>query len=219
MPNPKHDFSQDSWSRDHSDNQASHYGGDHYGSDSYNADGGGTGILSSTLRNVGILVVACMAGLFFLDFSGEPQAGTNAAQQQPAQAANVQSAGYGGAASEMRLRANAYGSFLVKGEINGTEILFLVDTGASKVSLAPQDAERIGFRPHQLDFTERFHSANGIIRGAPVTLPRLRIGQIEMYDVEASVQETPMQVSLLGMTFLSRLESYEVQGDRMTLAW
>jgi len=183
-----------------------------------------TGILATTLRNVAILVVLCLTALFFIDFSSTPQTEQRPGQRQnsgpdEAQTPGDGSAALSGPASELQLRANAAGNFVVKGEINGTEIFFLVDTGASKVALAPQDAQRIGFRDHQLDFSERFNTANGTIRGAPVSLPRLRIGRIEMFDVEASVHETPMRISLLGMTFLSRLDSYEVQGDKMTMAW
>jgi aspartyl protease family protein len=175
------------------------------------------GILASTLRNVAILAVICLSVLFFMDFSSGPQAGQQSGLDK-AQTPDNGSA-FSGPASELQLRANAAGNFIVKGEINGTTILFIVDTGASKVSLSPQDAQRIGFRDHQLDFTEQFSTANGIVRGAPVTLRRLRIGRIEMYDVEASVHDSPMRISLLGMTFLSRLDSYEVQGDKMTMAW
>jgi len=192
--------------------------------ESYNAAHANTGILSSTLRNVGIISVLCLGGFFLLDFVNTSLEGTQIASQQPVAAPATSQPSVGQAAalppiSEMELQANAYGNFVVAGRIDGTEILFLVDTGASKVSLAPQDAERLGLRANQLDFSERFHSANGIVRGAPVVLPHLRIGDIEMYDVEASVQESPMQISLLGMTFLSRLEGYEVKGNRLTLLW
>jgi len=191
--------------------------------ENYNAAHANTGILSAILRNVVIVAVLCLGGVFAMEFIGSLRDEVQTADRQQQVVAppsnSVQTAAAVSGVSEMELRANAYGSFLVNGRIDGTEILFLVDTGASKVSLAPQDAERLGFRANQLDFTESFHSANGIVRGAPVVLPHLRIGDIEMYDVEASVQESPMQVSLLGMTFLSRLESYQVQGDRMTLAW
>lgn len=191
----------------------------------YNDSHAGTGILSATLRNVGILAILCMGGLFLLNSIGDTADSPRTAEKQPiivtpATSANSgQSTAYLSATSEMQVRANAYGNFVVTGRIDGTKILFLVDTGATKVSLAPQDAERLGLRANQLDFTETFHSANGIVRGAPVVLPHLRIGDIDMYDVEASVQESPMQISLLGMTFLSRLEGYEVKGDRLTLLW
>ncbi|HMB77868.1 MAG TPA: TIGR02281 family clan AA aspartic protease [Kiloniellaceae bacterium] len=189
----------------------------------YNAAHASSDILSSTLRNVGVLAVLCLGGFFAIEFISGLQDRPQSVAQQPAAATapvvSGQTAAYAASVSEMELRANPYGSFLVEGRVDGTEILFLVDTGASKVSLAPQDAERLGFRANQLDFTESFHTANGIVRGAPVVIPHLRVGDIDMYDVEASVQESPMQVSLLGMTFLSRLEGYEVKGNRMTLSW
>jgi GMP synthase-like glutamine amidotransferase len=59
----------------------------------------------------------------------------------------------------------------------------------------------------------------GEVRAAPVTLRSLRIGQLELYDLPASVGESPGSLSLLGMTFLKRFESYEVRGDTLILSW
>ena len=57
------------------------------------------------------------------------------------------------------------------------------------------------------------------MRAAPVTLRSLRIGELELYDLPASVGEQPGSLSLLGMTFLNRFESYEVRGDTLILSW
>jgi aspartyl protease family protein len=58
-----------------------------------------------------------------------------------------------------------------------------------------------------------------VVHAAPVTLRSLRVGQLELYDLPASVGEAPGSLSLLGMSFLKRLESYEVRGDRLILSW
>jgi aspartyl protease family protein len=96
---------------------------------------------------------------------------------------------------------------------------FLVDTGASHVVLSLEDARRLGFTPDHLRFTQKFQSANGTVRAAPVALRELRIGQLRLFDLEASVNGGPLPISLLGMSFLQRLSSYEVARGRLILRW
>ena len=114
-------------------------------------------------------------------------------------------------------RANAQGHFVVEADVDGTRVRFLVDTGASDVSLSPADAERLGFDLAGLDYTRRYRTANGMIRGAPVRLSRVVIGPIGLDDVRASVNQAPMKHSLLGMSFLERLSGYEVAHQTLTL--
>lgn len=121
--------------------------------------------------------------------------------------------------NRLTIPADPRGHFLVDAEVNGTTITFLVDTGASSVVLSPQDARRVGLGPERLRFTERFGTANGTVRAAPVELREIRIGQLAQRYVPASVNEAPMGISLLGMTFLSRLESWSVEGGRLALYW
>ena len=116
------------------------------------------------------------------------------------------------------IQAGAGGHFVVEAVVNGAPITFLVDTGASSVVLTMEDAERLGFRPESLRFTQRFASANGEVRAAPVVLRELRIGQFSVFDMPASVNERP-RVSLLGMSFLERLHGYGVEDGRLILRW
>ena len=74
-------------------------------------------------------------------------------------------------------------------------------------------------RPTELHFTQKFQSANGTVRAAPVALRELRIGQLRLFDLEASVNGGPLPISLLGMSFLQRLSSYEVARGRLILRW
>jgi clan AA aspartic protease (TIGR02281 family) len=120
---------------------------------------------------------------------------------------------------EYVIDAGAGGHFLVEAVVNGAPVTFLVDTGASDVVLTMTDAEHLGFRPENLRFTQRFASANGEVRGAPVVLRELRIGQFSLFDMPASVNEAPLRVSLLGMTFLKRLNGYSVEDGRLILRW
>ncbi len=117
------------------------------------------------------------------------------------------------------LEAGAHGRFTVAAWVDGTDIDFVVDTGASAVVLSPDDASRLDLHPSNLDYDTVFSTANGEVRAAMVTLRELRIGPIELDDVEAAVFQSPMGMSLLGMTALDRLRSYEVQGNRMILRW
>ena len=111
------------------------------------------------------------------------------------------------------------GHYVVEAMVNGTPVDFLVDTGASHVVLAPADAARLGIRPAQLRFTGRAETANGTVGLAPVTLRELRIGQLSRHGVAAVVNEAPMGISLLGMSFLDGLEGWEARGDRLLLYW
>jgi clan AA aspartic protease (TIGR02281 family) len=120
---------------------------------------------------------------------------------------------------EQIIEAGPHGHFLVEASVNGVPIDFMVDTGASEIVLSPQDAMQLGFTPGSLSFTQEFESANGTVRGAPVELRELRIGQYQLFDVAASVNETAMPISLLGMSFLRRLSSYEVADGRLILRW
>jgi clan AA aspartic protease (TIGR02281 family) len=120
---------------------------------------------------------------------------------------------------EYVIEPGAGGHYVVEAVVNGAPITFLVDTGASSIVLTMDDAARLGFRPETLRFTQRFVTANGEVRGAPVTLRELRIGQFSLYDVPASVNEAPLSVSLLGMSFLRRLDGYAVEDGRLVLRW
>jgi clan AA aspartic protease (TIGR02281 family) len=120
---------------------------------------------------------------------------------------------------EQIIVAGPGGHFLLKAVVNGVPINFMVDTGASHVVLTIPDARRIGFTANDLEFTQEFESANGTVRAAPVKLRELRIGQFTVYGLEASVNGGPLPISLLGMSFLQRLRSYEVADGRLILRW
>jgi clan AA aspartic protease (TIGR02281 family) len=120
---------------------------------------------------------------------------------------------------EYVVEAGPGGHYLVEALVNGAPVTFLVDTGASDVVLILDDARRIGLEPRALAFTQRFSTANGEVRGAPVVLREIRIGQLYLYDVTASVNEAPLEVSLLGMSFLEQLSGYQVERGRLILRW
>jgi aspartyl protease family protein len=118
----------------------------------------------------------------------------------------------------VRLRKHPSGHFLARGTVNGAPMSLLVDTGASTVVLKPADAERAGIDLGALNFSTPVNTANGTTFAAPVRLRSLAIGDIVLDDVEALVSKPgTLNESLLGMSFLRRLRSYEFSGDFLTL--
>ena len=118
----------------------------------------------------------------------------------------------------VHLEARRGGHFFARAYINGRAINVMVDTGATGVALTHDDAETVGLFVRDRDFTRRSRTANGYARSAPVMLDRVRIGDIEVDDVRASVSEPGrLHITLLGMTFLSKLSRVEIRGDELVL--
>lgn len=109
------------------------------------------------------------------------------------------------------------GHFHANALVNGNYVSFLVDTGATDVALSMEDAQRIGLDPEKLVFNVPYQTANGITMGARVMVEELKIGDITVRNVRASVSRNMQTTSLLGMSFLGRLGSIEVKGDRLIL--
>ncbi len=113
------------------------------------------------------------------------------------------------------LPADVGGHFMGSGSINGRPVQFLVDTGASTVALSVVDAERIG-----LAFREgasvRIGTANGLAQGWRVKLASVRIGDVEVYDVDAIVTPQGMPFVLLGNSYLNRFQMRR-DNDQMVL--
>lgn len=111
------------------------------------------------------------------------------------------------------------GDFNVRVEINGNRIPMLVDTGASSVVLTPEDAVEVGLPIEFLRYDIPIDTANGRGRAAAVVLDRVAIaGSIEERKVPALIASPgTLKHSLLGMTFLSRLESFEIRGEKLVM--
>jgi aspartyl protease family protein len=120
---------------------------------------------------------------------------------------------------EMVIRSGAGGHFILDASVNGNELPFVVDTGATSVFMSADTARAAGIDPDTLDYSVHMRTASGVIRGARVTLREVRIGQLAIRDVEATVARTDLPVSLLGMTFLNRLQSYEVRNGKLVMRW
>lgn len=121
------------------------------------------------------------------------------------------------AGGEVRFRASENGHFIIEAKVNGTPLRFLVDTGASDVTLSPADARRLRIDLARLSFNKRYATANGAVFGAPVRLDEIRIGPISVRNVRASVNSADMGRSLLGMSFLERLGRFSISKNILTL--
>ena len=110
------------------------------------------------------------------------------------------------------------GDFQVAAQVNGTRVAMALDTGASAVVLTQDAAKAAGLPLELLSYTVQVDTANGRTRAASVTLDRVTVGSIVERAVPALIaQPGQLKTSLLGMSFLSRLERWEVRGERLVL--
>lgn len=116
---------------------------------------------------------------------------------------------------KVTLNADGQGHFFTTGTINGTSVRFMVDTGATMISLGPADARRIGVDPARGE-KALTSTANGQAVVTRVKLDTVRVGDITVNNVDALIHQTDMPVALLGMSFLNRMDMQR-EGSTMTL--
>ena len=120
--------------------------------------------------------------------------------------------------TEIRIRKRLDGHFNANVEVNGKAIGMIVDTGASTILLRPEDAVKAGIDVDHLTYSVPVLTANGRTFAARIRLDTVSIGPLDRKNVDALVAKRgAMAESLLGMSFLSRLRSYEFSGDFLTL--
>ncbi|MES2100567.1 MAG: TIGR02281 family clan AA aspartic protease [Pseudomonadota bacterium] len=121
-----------------------------------------------------------------------------------------------GGGTQIVLSAGSGGHFFTSGSINGKAVRFVVDTGATYVSMGVNEAERLGidYRSGRPGMT---HTANGAMAVYKVSLASVRIGDVQLYNVEALVGQAPMDQVLLGNSFLTRFQMKR-ENDTMTLS-
>jgi aspartyl protease family protein len=134
-------------------------------------------------------------------------------------ASNATKSGSRAVANSSSFAADRYGHYIVDATVNGTSIRFLVDTGSTYVALTMEDARTIGLSENTLNFNQRVATANGEARVAPVTLREIRLGQLSEENISAVVLEGGPPISLLGMSFLQRLDSYDIRDGKLSLYW
>ncbi|BDT66136.1 hypothetical protein os1_02890 [Comamonadaceae bacterium OS-1] len=120
-----------------------------------------------------------------------------------------------GAGNKIVLTADSQGHFMGPGKINGQAMQFVVDTGATAVSLGVGDAERMGI-PYKNGEQVRMGTANGNVVGWRIRLNSVRIGDVELPGVEAVVTPSSMPYVLLGNSFLTQFQMTRIN-DQMVL--
>ena len=110
------------------------------------------------------------------------------------------------------------GDFQVATQVNGTKVAMVLDTGASAVVLTHDAAKAAGLPLEMVKYTVNVETANGRAMAAAVTLDRIAIGGLVERSVPALIaQPGTLKVSLLGMSFLNRLQSWEVRGSKLMM--
>lgn len=109
------------------------------------------------------------------------------------------------------------GHFHLTARVNGQPVRFVIDTGATTIALAEDDARRAGIDPDSLAFVGQARTANGMVQTATVMLDSLTIGEIAEYDVPAVVLRSDLDLSLMGMSYLSRFARVSIEGNRLIL--
>ena len=112
----------------------------------------------------------------------------------------------------------ADGHYWAMGRSEGGSVRFLIDTGATRVSLTRADAERLGVAVDDLSYSEIVETPGGPTRAARVTLDWLAVGPAHLEHVDALVFEDGLGASLLGMSYLGRLDRVAVRDGAMRLA-
>lgn len=124
-------------------------------------------------------------------------------------------ASHGGSAEVVRARS---GDFALTARVNGAKVAMVLDTGATSVVLTQEAAKAAGLPIEVLSYTVNVDTANGRTYAAPVTLDRIAVGGLIERSVPALVaQSGQLKSNLLGMSFLNRLASWEVRGDKLRM--
>jgi len=133
---------------------------------------------------------------------------TNTTQMVPARSSG----------NTVRLSASSNGHFETTAHINGRPTKVLVDTGATYVGLTYEDAESAGIYVQDKDFKYRVQTANGSTHIALENIDRIRIGNIDVRNIKATVgKRGKQQVTLLGMSFLNKLRRTEMRSGQLLL--
>ena len=168
-----------------------------------------------------MLRLAVIAAIGVLSAAGAAKALMAQTAPVPAQAAELRGPVDSDAPPQMSSAAEALrgpdGQYWAEGQVEGTRLRLLVDTGASAVALTTTDAQRLGFDPKTLTYDVPVHTASGESRAARVQLASLSIGNARVDNVDALVVQQGLGTSLLGMSYLGRLSRFEATPQGLIL--
>ena len=153
--------------------------------------------------------------------SQDTASGTAASSPAPSRAQTVAakpSAHYASGVRAAVVPMSPDGHFVADFRINGRLIKGLIDTGATYVAINTSTARNLGLRLGSSDFKYQVRTANGVTRAALVNLERMEIGAITVHGIEAFVlDDVSLSSTLIGMSFMSKLQSYRVKDNRLEL--
>lgn len=119
---------------------------------------------------------------------------------------------------KVRIEADERGHFNGEFRINGRSFPALVDTGASMIAINRTTARQIGINLTPADFLHEVNTANGTVKAAAAMVDSVRIGRIEVDNVEAMVlEDRALSGVLVGMSFLRRLTTFRVENDALVM--
>lgn len=179
-------------------------------------------MMSTVKTAAGVGVAAVVAAMVLADQTKigsltQPKAPVAAptTQAAPATPARKTVRAVGGAVS---LQADERGHYFAPVEINGRVTTMMVDTGASIIALSAEDVRKLGVMVPSGAPTVQLSTANGVVSAPRVKIPELRLDSITVRDVEATLlPEGVRSVSLLGMSFLNKLSSFQVSDGQLLL--
>jgi aspartyl protease family protein len=118
----------------------------------------------------------------------------------------------------VEIARTAAGDFQIATEVNGVRVPMVLDTGATSVMLTRDAAIAAGLPVEMIRYTVNVETANGRAQAAAVNIDSVAIGGIVEHSVPALIaQPGQLKMSLLGMSFLARLKSWEMRGDHVVL--
>lgn len=120
---------------------------------------------------------------------------------------------------EMVINRNSDGHFYINAVINGINIKFMIDTGASDVALTSSDAKKLNFDLSRLNYNRTYSTANGLSKAAEVKLDNIKIGSWTFQNVKAHVSSGESDISLLGMSLLERFKGFKIDRDMLILSY
>jgi len=169
----------------------------------------------------GILtVLAVLAPAQLGKFVGQENRDANFAEQEPAAASREpeRHAARAVGSRSTRIEAGRGGHFVAEARLNGRSVDVLIDTGATLVAINETTARRLGIHLTPADFKYRVRTANGVAEAAAAMIKEIRIGQVTVRDVPASVsRDSALSTTLLGMSFLGKLRKFSVENGDLIL--
>jgi aspartyl protease family protein len=172
-------------------------------------DGGAPAVLAPGETRMGVTLISVTGDLAVIETDGRLQ------KMKVGDVPVSMASAAGADGTRVVLPAGPGGHFISSGRINGSSVRFLVDTGATVVSMSAQEADRIGLQ-YRSGTPLQLNTANGAVQGFQIHLTSVGLGGVEVYNVPAIVTASPMPFILLGNSFLTHFQ-LKRENDSLTL--